>query len=210
MEIKTNRSKSPALKTVTRTPRTKTRKTALKRTPETSEKHTIATEYVNKRWTKSELDFKIKKAYSTADVDENSDLPLGYVNVPQPISKSVNVSTITMQDDSMFPVFSKGDILTIGKAREEPTPGYYYLIRLGGLLLIRRFIYTDNEDWLFLTPFGEIPIEDNRLTIDFLGVVTAVQRVDGAYEVLDLDKLKTYEVEESEESKEEAVEAVCV
>lgn len=154
----------------------------------------------SKRWTKSELDSILKRAYSTNEVDHDEnyeDLPLGYVNVPQPIAKSVLISTITMQDDSMDPVFCKGDVLTISKDREIPTPGHYYLIMLGELLLVRRFIYTEAEDWLYMAEsYCEKPIVDGKVSIKHLGVVTAVHRVDGTSEVLDLDKLEMWSCEE--------------
>jgi Peptidase S24-like len=134
-------------------------------------------------------------------------LPLGYELVPQPIDKTALISQVTMQDHSMSPTFWAGDILTID-CDMEARSGCYLLIQLGGLLLVRRFIYTEGESDCYKASDGHRPIVDDEDIVKHWGVVTAVEHVSGRhpkgrFEEFDLDKLEMYGDDESKETEEE-------
>jgi hypothetical protein len=113
-------------------------------------------------------------------------LPLGYKYTLTPIAESVDVQTVVMKDDSMYPVFCKGDVLTID-CEIDYEPGYYMLIRVGHLLLIRRYIVRGEDMCYWPESSTEHEIVDDGM-VDPWGVVTAVQRVDGTTETFDLRK----------------------
>lgn len=142
-------------------------------------------------------------------------LELGYEYVPKPIAQPALLSQVIMQDDSMAPVFREGDRLTIDTEKEFGS-GYYVLIQLGELLLVRRFIYRKGKPFSYVAGIGDRPIVDDKDVVKHWGVVTAVEHLrnhhpNGKFEEFDLEKLGYFpDDEESEESgAEKVVEAVA-
>jgi hypothetical protein len=129
--------------------------------------------------------------------------------IPTAEPKSVHPPTVIMQDDSMSPTFVKGDELTIDY-EVDWNPGYFMLVRSGHMLLVRRLTDRgDNESHMdFMPDNPTYPSVLDDGSDDPWGVVTAVRRVDGTSETFDLAKLVKW-ADESKESEEEAVEAVC-
>jgi hypothetical protein len=117
--------------------------------------------------------------------------PLGFKEKTEivPIAESVHVQTVVMTDDSMSPVFRKGDVLTIDYENECDQSGHYMLIAVGPLLLIRRFIVREPMDFCYWPESSsEHEIVDDGM-VNALGVVTEVKRADGTTEVPDLKKM---------------------
>jgi hypothetical protein len=131
--------------------------------------------------------FKENTFYTPYRASKDGPLLLGYKHKLVPIADSVDVQTVIMTDDSMRPIFCKGDVLTIDNEAEYE-PGYYMLIRVGHLLLVRRYIVRGDVMCYWPESSTEHEIVDDGM-VDPRGVVTAVQRVDGTTETLDLDKL---------------------
>jgi hypothetical protein len=156
---------------------------ALKQTPKTPKNKAAKPSAFNP------ADFKEKTlVFAPYRASNDGPLPLGYTNKLVPIAESVDVQTVIMKDDSMRPIFRKGDILTIDCEGECDRPGHYLLIRVGHLLLVRRFIVRGEKICYWPESPSEHEIVDDGM-VDPWGVVTAVQRVDGTTETLDLDKL---------------------
>ena len=97
---------------------------------------------------------------------------------------SIHPQTVIMQDDSMSPIFVKGDVLTINSDVFEE-PGDYMLVRFGHLLLIRRYTDRgDNTDFIPENPAYPEILDDR--SADPWGVVSEVRHVDGTVETFDL------------------------
>jgi hypothetical protein len=130
--------------------------------------------------------FKQSSHYPPYRASKNAPLPLGYHHKLEPIAESVHVSTVVMQDDSMDPIFCKGDVLTID-CEFDYEPGHYMLIRVGHLFLVRRYIVRGEAMCYWPEAFGEHEIVDDG-EVDPWGVVTAIKRVDGTTETFDPSK----------------------
>jgi SOS-response transcriptional repressor LexA len=133
--------------------------------------------------------------------------------------KSVYSRTVEMSDDSMAPIFLKGDLLTIdGDIGEEE--GDYVLVRSYGnetvfsirgnlfaheLHVIRRCTYVgDRANYVPENPaYPEMLEHETLANLECLGPVTSVQRVDGTTQTFDPSTRKKME-------SWPPVEAVCV
>ena len=102
---------------------------------------------------------------------------------------SVNPQTVVMQDDSMAPMFAKGDVLTIDYDVFEES-GDCVLIRFGHLLLVRR--YSDRgDDYIdFMPENPAYPAILDDTAADPWGVVSAVQHIDRTAQTFDLSTRK--------------------
>jgi hypothetical protein len=140
-----------------------------------------------------ESNFKPSTTYPPYRASNDAALPLGYKHELVPIAESVNVKTVVMMDDSMDPIFRKGDVLTID-CEVDFEPGHYMLIRVGHLLLIRRLIVRGDRMCYWPVSLTAHEIVDDGM-VDPWGVVTAVSRVDGTTETFDLSRLEFAEDE---------------
>jgi hypothetical protein len=113
---------------------------------------------------------------------------------------SIHPQTVIMQDDSMSPIFVKGDVLTINYDVFEE-PGDYMLVGFGHLLLIRRYTDRgDNDHFDFIPENPAYPLVLDDGTPDPWGVVSAVQHIDGTTQTFDLStRWKLSRLEPSEE-----------
>jgi SOS-response transcriptional repressor LexA len=99
-------------------------------------------------------------------------------NTPK-IPTPVYPQTVIMQDDSMVPIFAKGDVLTINPDFME-NPGDYVLVRTAigdELLAIRRFTTIgDRMNFVPENPDYSAMLEDVYwANLECLGPVVAVQ-----------------------------------
>jgi hypothetical protein len=124
----------------------------------------------NKNFTRVKPRTNARK-YDLYHTSKPGDLPLGYEWVPAKIAKPALISQVTMQDHSMSPIFWPGDELTIDTEKEVQS-GYYLLIQLGKLLLVRRFIYRESEPDRYEGSLGERTIVDDKGIVKQWGVVT--------------------------------------
>lgn len=92
--------------------------------------------------------------------------------------QSVYPQTVIMQDDSMAPIFSKGDLLTIDPDLIENI-GDFVLVRASdGLYAIRRFTTKGNRmNFVPENPAYPEMLETDCWPPESLGPVVAVQRV---------------------------------
>jgi SOS-response transcriptional repressor LexA len=114
--------------------------------------------------------------------------------------KSAYTNTVEMSDDSMAPIFSKGDLVTIEGAIVQQE-GDYVLVRTMGreavfkidgklfaheLHVIRRLKYIDDlgrAKYVPENPAYPVMLEDEVWTnLECLGPVTSVRHVDGTVE----------------------------
>lgn len=116
---------------------------------------------------------------------------------------SVSSRKVVMQDDSMYPIFFKGDELTVNEDICEE-PGDYMLVRVGHLLAIRRYTDRgDNNHYDFLPENPVYPAILDDGSPDPWGVVSAVQHVDGTTQTFDLSthsKISEFEMSEQLEA----------
>jgi SOS-response transcriptional repressor LexA len=123
---------------------------------------------------------------------------------------SVYAHTVIMSDDSMAPIFVKGDLVTINQDLSEEK-GDYVLVRTTmeryELHVIRRYDgepLGDRSNYVPENPAYPEMLEDEEwANLECLGPVTSVQHVDGTIETFDLSTRKRLE-------EYVPVEAVCV